>query len=88
MMELNIWIMYLFRPATAPTISECQEGDYEYQRTKSLFVWTIPVVDESNRAASLEFSTPNGQENHFFPVQVRFTSKQLFCHIKVSLFIV
>lgn len=73
------------RPAAVPVISEC-EGTYEYVKSRSQLIWNLPVVDESNKIGSLEFSTPNGQANHFFPVTVRFTSTDLFCNMAVSFY--
>lgn len=68
-----------------PVISEC-EGTYEYVKSRSQLIWSLPVIDESNKTGSLEFSTPNGQSDHFFPVSLRFTSSDLFCDMAVSVF--
>lgn len=75
-----------FRPSINPTISECQEGNYEYVRSKSQLVWTIPVIDRTNGTAQLEFSTSSGHENQFFPVNVQFTSNHPFAKISASFF--
>ncbi|EFO20949.1 ARCN1 protein [Loa loa] len=83
-MTLNsVVIVIPLPPAAVPVISEC-EGTYEYVRSRSQLIWSLPVVDESNKTGSLEFSTPNGQANHFFPVAVRFTSTDLFCDMAVK----
>ncbi|KAM3723640.1 putative coatomer subunit delta [Dirofilaria immitis] len=83
-MTLNsIVIIIPLPPAAVPVISEC-EGTYEYVKSRSQLVWNLPVVDESNKTGSLEFSTPNGQVNHFFPINVRFTSTDLFCNMTVK----
>ncbi|KAK6101761.1 Adaptor complexes medium subunit family protein [Brugia pahangi] len=83
-MTLNsVVIVIPLPPAAVPVISEC-EGTYEYVRSRSQLVWSLPVVDESNKTGSLEFSTPNGQADHFFPVTVRFTSTDLFCDMAVE----
>ncbi|VDO25463.1 unnamed protein product [Onchocerca flexuosa] len=83
-MTLNsVVIIIPLPPATVPVISEC-EGTYEYVRSRSQLVWNLPVVDESNKIGSLEFSTSNGQANHFFPIAVRFTSTDLFCNMAVE----
>uniref|UniRef100_A0A915PC13 Coatomer subunit delta n=1 Tax=Setaria digitata TaxID=48799 RepID=A0A915PC13_9BILA len=79
----NVVITIPLPPAAVPVVSEC-EGIYEYMRSRSQLVWSLPVIDESNKSGSLEFSTPNGQANHFFPVIVRFTSTDLFCNMAVE----
>lgn len=73
-------------PATAPVISEC-EGSYEYIKSKSQLLWTIAVIDESNKSGTLEFTTENGQAGHFFPVNMRFTSNDLYCDVAVGFYV-
>ena len=79
----NVQITIPLPPATAPVISEC-EGSYEFQKSKAQLLWTLPLVDRDSRTGTLEFSTPNGHADHFFPVQVRFSSTDLFCQISVE----
>lgn len=79
----NVQIAIPLPPATAPVVSEC-EGSYEYVKSKSLLLWTLMMVESGNRSGTLEFSTPNGHADHFFPVQVRFHSQQLYCPIAVE----
>ncbi|VDM48634.1 unnamed protein product [Toxocara canis] len=62
----NVVIVIPLPPATTPVVSEC-EGSYEYIKSKSQLVWAIAVIDESNKNGTLEFTTDNGQTNHFFP---------------------
>ncbi|VDD94412.1 unnamed protein product [Enterobius vermicularis] len=79
----NVTIVIPLPPATIPVVSEC-EGSYEYVKSKSQLVWSLAVIDESNKTGTLEFSTPNGQSDHFFPVNLRFTSPDLYCNIAVE----
>ena len=72
----------MFRPATTPLISEC-DGSYEYQKSKSQLVWGLTSIDKTNKNGTLEFSTPNGHADHFFPVNIRFVSLDSFCKITV-----
>uniref|UniRef100_A0A0N5AUI2 Coatomer subunit delta n=1 Tax=Syphacia muris TaxID=451379 RepID=A0A0N5AUI2_9BILA len=78
----NVAIIIPLPPATVPVVSEC-EGSYEYVKSKSQLVWSLAVIDESNKTGTLEFSTPNGQSDHFFPVSLHFSSPDLFCNIEV-----
>lgn len=73
----NVQISIPLPPATAPVVSEC-DGDYEYLKSKSVLLWSIPAVDESNKSGTLEFEVPNGDSGHFFPVNVRFSSPSLY----------
>ncbi|KAI6182080.1 Coatomer subunit delta [Aphelenchoides bicaudatus] len=79
----NVKITVPLPTATAPIISEC-EGSYEYLRPKNILLWTIPLIDNSNKNGSLEFEVPNGDADHFFPVNVLFSSEQLYCQIGVE----
>lgn len=71
-------------PATVPVIAEC-EGSYEYIKSKSQLLWSLAVIDGSNNCGTLEFNTPNGRTDHFFPINLRFWSADLFCDIRVSI---
>uniref|UniRef100_A0A0M3JW36 Coatomer subunit delta n=1 Tax=Anisakis simplex TaxID=6269 RepID=A0A0M3JW36_ANISI len=79
----NVVITIPLPAATVPVVSEC-EGSYEHIKSKSLLVWTIAVIDETNKNGTLEFTTDNGQPNHFFPVNMRFSSDDLYCNIEVE----
>uniref|UniRef100_A0A914I6K4 Coatomer subunit delta n=1 Tax=Globodera rostochiensis TaxID=31243 RepID=A0A914I6K4_GLORO len=79
----NVQIVVPLPPATAPVISEC-EGSYEYLKSKGQLLWTIPLVDRSSKTGTLEFTTANGNADHFFPVQVNFSSTDSFSKIMVE----
>ncbi|CAI5446327.1 unnamed protein product [Caenorhabditis angaria] len=79
----NVRIVVPLPTSTAPVVSEC-EGSYEYQKTRNILLWTLPVIDSSNSTGTLEFSVPNGHSDHFFPVQVGFQSENLFVPITVT----
>lgn len=79
----NVIIVVPLPPSTAPVVSEC-EGNYEYVKTRNQIVWTLPVIDSSNSTGTLEFTVPNGHADHFFPVNVRFHSDNLFAELAVE----
>ncbi|CAI4230637.1 unnamed protein product [Auanema sp. JU1783] len=79
----NVNIVVPLPPATAPVVSEC-EGSYEFQKTRNQILWTLPVIESSNSSGTLEFTVPNGHSDHFFPVQVKFSSEKLFADISVE----
>uniref|UniRef100_A0A5S6QGL6 Coatomer subunit delta n=1 Tax=Trichuris muris TaxID=70415 RepID=A0A5S6QGL6_TRIMR len=69
--------------STAPVISEC-DGEYQYDRARQCLRWRLQLIDSSNKQGALEFTTASGSAANFFPVTVQFTSKTLFCPIKVD----
>ncbi|CAJ0568194.1 unnamed protein product, partial [Mesorhabditis spiculigera] len=83
-LQLNNVIITVPLPAsTAPVVSEC-EGSYEYQKSRSQLVWTLPIIEESNSTGTLEFTVPNGHSDSFFPVHVSFASPSLYCKLLVE----
>ncbi|KAK2153629.1 hypothetical protein LSH36_291g07023 [Paralvinella palmiformis] len=81
-MELNDVIISVPLPAGvgAPVVSEC-DGDYHHDSRKCTLEWSLPVIDESNKSGSMEFSI-SGMPDDFFPVTVSFISKKLYCDIQ------
>uniref|UniRef100_A0A914QGD9 Coatomer subunit delta n=1 Tax=Panagrolaimus davidi TaxID=227884 RepID=A0A914QGD9_9BILA len=65
-------------PATQSIVSEIY-GSYDYVLSKSQLLWTIPIIDSTSESGTLEFSVPNGHSDHFFLVNISFTSKDLIC---------
>ncbi|CAD5218898.1 unnamed protein product [Bursaphelenchus okinawaensis] len=79
----NVKISIPLPPSTAPIVSEC-EGDYEYLKSKNTLLWSIPSIDDSNSNGTLEFEVANGDSEHFFPVNVVFSSPNLFVELAVT----
>ena len=48
-----------------------------------MLVWSLPVIDASNKSGSLEFSI-GGHPDDFFPVNVNFVSKKSYCDLQIS----
>lgn len=67
--------------AGSPVVNEC-EGEYRYDNRKNILEWRLPVIDSSNKTGSMEL-TIGGHANDFFPVNVSFVSKRLYCDIEV-----
>ncbi|KAF8358314.1 copd-1 [Pristionchus pacificus] len=83
-MALNDVVITVPLPtATTPVVAEC-EGSYEYQKSRNQLIWTIPLIDASNESGVLEFVTPNGAADHFFPVSLRFSAQQTLVDIAVE----
>lgn len=67
--------------AAEPAVSSF---DAIYQVSGDSIDWNLGVVDESNPSGSFEFeSTGDGDENEFFPMNVRFSKTQPFVDVDV-----
>lgn len=65
-----------------PVVAEC-DGHFTHEPRKNHLVWSLPLIDESNKTGSLEFSAPQSIPNDFFPLHVTFNSKCSYAKIKV-----
>ena len=73
----------LFRSQVgAPVVGDC-DGEYHHDNRKNVLQWTFPVIDQSNKSGSMEF-TIAGHPDDFFPVDVNFVSKKSFTDLQVS----
>jgi hypothetical protein len=59
--------------------------DATYEVSGDSLEWTIGVVDEDNASGSFEFEAQAGDENEFFPMQVKFGKTKPFIDVDVSL---
>lgn len=62
-------------------VNEC-DGDYHHDSRRGVLEWQLAVIDASNKSGSMEFSAP-GRPNDFYPVQVQFVAKTLYCDMRV-----
>lgn len=66
---------------TEPAVSSF---DAVYEVSGDSIDWNLGIVDESNPSGSFEFeSTGDGDENEFFPMNVRFSKSQPFVDVDV-----
>ncbi|KAL7287627.1 hypothetical protein TKK_0018272 [Trichogramma kaykai] len=65
-----------------PVISEF-DGAYSHEARKNLLIWSLELIDSSNKSGSLEFSVQNARPVDFFPLHVSFSSKTPYAQIKV-----
>ncbi len=49
-----------------------------------MLVWTIELIDDTNRSGSMEFVTSSADADAFYPVEVHFTSNKTFCDVHIS----
>lgn len=58
--------------------------DATYEVSGDSLEWTIGLVDEDNATGSFEFEAQAGDENEFFPMQVKFSKTKPFIDVDVS----
>jgi hypothetical protein len=58
--------------------------DATYEVSGDSLEWTIGLVDEDNASGSFEFEAQAGDENEFFPMQVKFSKTKPFIDVDVS----
>ncbi|PNH03435.1 Coatomer subunit delta-2 [Tetrabaena socialis] len=72
-------------PATghAPAVNQV-DGEWRYDSRRSALIWSIELIDKTNRSGSLEFVTTAADAEAFYPVEVSFTSNKTFCDIAIT----
>eukprot|EP01133_Synstelium_polycarpum_P007781 gene7781-9130_t len=78
----NILVAIPNPSGSAPVIGHF-DGLYEYDSKQKQILWKIPVVDDSNRQGSIEF-TVKGATSAFFPLHVQFISNRTLCDISLG----
>lgn len=58
--------------------------DATYEVSGDSLEWTIGQVDEDNATGSFEFEAQAGDENEFFPMQVKFSKTKPYIDVDVS----
>mmetsp|Transcript_14015 Transcript_14015/g.30321 ORF Transcript_14015/g.30321 Transcript_14015/m.30321 type:complete len:516 (+) Transcript_14015:163-1710(+) len=67
----------------APTVNQV-DGDWRFDGKQSSLIWTIDLIEDTNRSGSMEFVVPAADAENFYPIQVNFTSNKTFCDIAVD----
>jgi len=65
-----------------PTVMSI-DGTSKHNPAANELVWNIDLIDKHNTNGSLEFTISQKDSDAFFPIQVSFSSKQLYCPIDV-----
>jgi hypothetical protein len=71
---------------SSPVVNEC-DGEYTHDPRKNILLWTLPIIDASNKSGSLEFSA-TASPGDFFPLQISFVSKKSYADLMVRFKIV
>lgn len=67
----------------APTVNQI-DGQWRYDARRSLWIWTIDLLDTSNATGAAEIVVPAADAGSFFPISVSFTSPHTLCDLKVA----
>mmetsp|Transcript_20821 Transcript_20821/g.29932 ORF Transcript_20821/g.29932 Transcript_20821/m.29932 type:complete len:519 (-) Transcript_20821:146-1702(-) len=60
------------------------DGSYKHSASNHEVVWQLPLIDSSNSTGSFEFTIKQNSTDAFFPINVNFSSPQLFCAVDVA----
>ena len=61
------------------------DGDYHYDSRKGQLLWSVELVDDSNRSGSMEFVlAANYPADAFFPVDVTFTAQHTLADVHIA----
>lgn len=66
-----------------PTVNQC-DGDWRYDNRRNCLVWSVDLIDDTNRSGSMEFVVPASDADSFYPIEVAFTSSKTFCDVAVD----
>jgi hypothetical protein len=60
------------------------DGDWRFDRGQCCLIWSIDLIDDTNRSGSMEFVVPAADPDVFYPVEVSFTANHTFCDITLE----
>eukprot|EP01025_Chloroclados_australasicus_P014838 TRINITY_DN1701_c0_g1_i5.p1 TRINITY_DN1701_c0_g1~~TRINITY_DN1701_c0_g1_i5.p1 ORF type:complete len:504 (-),score=75.88 TRINITY_DN1701_c0_g1_i5:301-1812(-) len=68
--------------AMSPTVNQI-DGDWKFDPRQHMVLWTIDLIDNTNRTGSMEFVVPASSPDSFFPVAVTFMCNKTLCDVEV-----
>lgn len=60
------------------------DGDWRYDSRRGALIWSIDLIDDTNRSGSMEFVVPACDAESFYPVDISFSTSKTFCDIAVD----
>jgi len=60
------------------------DGTHKHSASANELIWEIALIDASNAAGTLEFNIAQKNGDSFFPINVSFSSPQLYCAVEVT----
>merc|ERR1719263_2203276 len=77
----NLTIVIPIPGSEPPSVNSC---DGEWRLGNQCLVWQVELVDDSNRSGSMEFVLSNVDSDGIYPIEVEFTSPNLFVDLSVA----
>lgn len=68
---------------TAPKVNSC-DGQWRVDKQQNSLLWTVDLIDDSNRNGSMEVVVDKSSPDSFFPCTVKFVAKETLCDITVA----
>ena len=60
------------------------DGDYHYDSRKQTLLWTVDLIDDTNRSGAMEFVISSAANpDAFFPVDVTFSAQHTLADVKI-----
>ena len=66
-----------------PTVNQV-DGDWRYDARAGCLLWSVELVDDTNRSGSLEFVVPAADAEAFYPIDVSFSAGRTLCDVEVE----
>lgn len=60
------------------------DGEWRYDSRQSALIWSIELIDDTNRSGSLEFVVPAADPENFYPIEVSFSAAKTMCDIEIE----
>ncbi|KIY98750.1 Coatomer subunit delta-1 [Monoraphidium neglectum] len=67
----------------APAVNQC-DGEWRYDSRRGALLWSIELIDDTNRSGSLEMVVPACDPGAFYPIEVSFSATRTMCDIDVE----
>lgn len=75
----SVWLAGVY---SAPKVNSC-DGEWRVDKNQNCLLWTIDLIDDSNRSGSMEVVVDSASPDSFFPCTVSFVAKATLCDITV-----
>lgn len=60
------------------------DGDWRYDSRRGALIWSIDLIDDTNRSGSMEFVVPACDSEAFYPIEVSFNTSKTLCDIAID----
>jgi len=81
--ELTIAVPVPGATAGAPQVNQC-DGAWRYDPRARALIWSVALVDESNKSGSLEFVMQSTDADGLFPIEASFSAAKTLCAVEVG----